>query len=790
MKRILPLAAYRGQLEARQVHSRGVSFEAKNAAAVMSSSSSVMAAVPSAVSAESNNATPLSGQTVNDDISDDDIAYSSPTSERQQQQVNADSVTWSPSSPSVAAAAAAAANPVSKNVSTPPLKVLVTLSEQIDKAKTKNQLSQLWLSWSPQEKARLSAYDVNKFMSVALALETPALAVRVFEDMCGFVFAPPDSAAALTQQLDKAMLQSEGSDNMFWSAQGATSFSPAAKPLLKPNNFICTTATKAYGRNLETDKAIALLPWLEQQGEAADIYFLSALLYVCAKDRRVKVAEHLFWHEIPRRNLTYAVATTNSIMYMYARQNRPDDALRVYDMTKRLGIKCTVVTYGVLIKALLRSGRKQLQDASYEILRSLPEIGIVPGIEVYNQFLEHFSSTHDFRQTKIILKLMSRSAPKVKPDALSYGYVINCFADSKKPRSALATYRQMRNSKIESNAFTYMGVLKALFHLRDGISSVQVLTEMREVGVVPDKRHQSMAMFTCVASDMCPLAESIFHAALKSKQRPDTALYTLYLRALLQQSKWDEAETLLNRMVTGKDAAKPNSLTLNYYLQYQMLGGRWAKAEDTLSIIVEGVSKSASLSTPTRALNNGNLSNVLNKKSSAVTSSASSLEFPASTLQQTYQRMSLALGSYSVALQRLNQEENLRLQRAEADLRGEDDSFFSPDQYDYMSAPKMKIEKPSKAALRFLVQATLKLSHLDHGYVAGDFYAELLRALAMEGEPWIAQDVMKTLQSKVRVKVDDQERVASAEEIVNKVCLELGKAGRTSTAGKWLSDKV
>ena len=151
--------------------------------------------------------------------------------------------------------------------------------------------------------------------------------------------------------------------------------------------------------------------------------------------------------------------------------------------------------------------------------------------------------------------------------------------------------------------------------------------------------------------------------------------------------------------------------------------------------------------------------------------------------------MSLALGSYSLALQRLNQEENLRLQRAEAELRGEDDSFFTPDVYDYMS-PKMKIDKPSKAALRFLVQATFKLSHLDHGYVAGDFYAELLRALAMEGEPWIAQDVMKTLQSKVRVKVDDQERVASAEEIVNKVCLELGKAGRTATAGKWLSDKV
>ena len=36
--------------------------------------------------------------------------------------------------------------------------------------------------------------------------------------------------------------------------------------------------------------------------------------------------------------------------------NRPDDALRVYELIKRTGLKCTVVTYGILIKALMRSG--------------------------------------------------------------------------------------------------------------------------------------------------------------------------------------------------------------------------------------------------------------------------------------------------------------------------------------------------------------------------------------------------------------------------------------------------
>lgn len=75
--------------------------------------------------------------------------------------------------------------------------------------------------------------------------------------------------------------------------------------------------------------------------------------------------------------------------------------IKVYELAKGMGLKCTVVTYGVLIKALLRSGKKQLQETSFEILRTLPDMGISPGVEVYNQFLEHFARTHDYRQVRI-----------------------------------------------------------------------------------------------------------------------------------------------------------------------------------------------------------------------------------------------------------------------------------------------------------------------------------------------------------------------------------------------------
>lgn len=126
---------------------------------------------------------------------------------------------------------------------------------------------------------------------------------------------------------------------------------------LTPNNFVCTTAVKAYGRKMDVDKALAVLPWMESKNIIADTYLLSSLLFVCAKTKRVAEAENIFWQLIPARNLTYSVATTNSLMYMYAKLNRPDDALKVYELAKGdcLLYSCLVALFGYFCFGLIFS---------------------------------------------------------------------------------------------------------------------------------------------------------------------------------------------------------------------------------------------------------------------------------------------------------------------------------------------------------------------------------------------------------------------------------------------------
>lgn len=38
----------------------------------------------------------------------------------------------------------------------------------------------------------------------------------------------------------------------------------------------------------------------------------------------------------------------------------------------------------------------------------------------------------------------------------------------------------------------------------------------------------------------------------------------------MQQGKWAAAESVFERMLAGRDAARPNGITLNYVLQYEV----------------------------------------------------------------------------------------------------------------------------------------------------------------------------------------------------------------------------
>lgn len=672
-------------------------------------------------------------------------------------------------------------------------------NESIEKCNTQTDLENIWAKLLENRFYGITVdnYSVNMVMSKALSLDLPKLAVRMFEEVYNFEYEPNNPAKDAWKLTGEFNDFEKGS----WAESPLADLESAKKKTgvqkfdIRPNNYICTTTIKAYGRLGKSEVALQLVPWMEEQSnDKADIYTLSALLYVCAKEKNIAEAEKIFWDVIPKRNLSYTIATTNSLMYMYAKLNRPDDALRVYEVTKRLQIKCNAQTFGVLVKALLTSQKKQLEETAYEVLASLPSMGISPDVRIYNQFLAHYAKTHDYSNTKKILALMSKSKPRIKPDVISYGHVITCYADAKKPKSALEIYHQMKARRIKPDGYIYMGVLKSLSAMRDGLSAVQVVTEMREAGVVPDSRHISMAMFACVISDSNNLAESLLALYVRIGGQPDTALYSLLLRALLQQGKWNEGYALLKKMSEGNARSRPNFVTCNYLLRSQVIAGRYVEAKETFNLILNAVAlmersvafaEWQQLEVDSSDFDSLSISGPRIPASSINTKNTS----PTRVLKEATEYLSISLGVYSKYLQKIRKED-ARHQVNSLDDRGSDSyserehsssssssgeeitsSMYKSDSLsEYGFPPDQPLGTPSKEALNFLVDCTAIMAGIAGNPIPGQFYQELLRAVvSVEGNGEMTTRLLDLGKNKINISREDIMTISKLEDAARRV---------------------
>eukprot|EP01042_Synura_sphagnicola_P000636 gene636-700_t len=544
-------------------------------------------------------------------------------------------------------------------------------------------------------------YDANLLMTAAVRLEAPLVAIQIFEEAFGFYYdrgVVADLRAAIKNpEDDDEYRQSVKHDpervaeveSKLASLGDMTEPAPANPvAIIKPNAFVCTTAAKAFGRLGKAREALYLIPWLESMGGAVDHYLLTAVLFVACKESLVTEAEDIFWREFPARGFEYTSAVTNSLLYLYCQLVRVEDALKVFTLaTKTLGLKSDEVTFGMLTKVMLKSRKKNMLQKALYLLETIPSQGITPHVKMYNQFFRHFSD-------------------------------------------ALRLYQMMVIKGVRGNLFTYMYVIKCFFNLRDGISAVQVLLDMKEKGVKPGREHFTMAMFACVTSGQSALAESVFNQYIRSGERADTAMYTVMLRGLLQQNKWKEGYALFNRMLVGPKQTRPNKHTMNVLLMNQLLARRLDEARNTIEIIVA---------------NHANLVRMKGKGPS---------------LAQTFRSLSAGLGSYS----RISK--SIQAQMSGTTTR------LEPEPWELAL-----LDRPDGDTLTVIVEAAETLANApsleeEARVVDPEFYVELLQALVMEKRPDLARRAAKLrIMNKVKVtgyEVALQSAVHEAEDLVRR----------------------
>jgi pentatricopeptide repeat protein len=267
----------------------------------------------------------------------------------------------------------------------------------INSAKNLSDLQELWkimLSSSSSSASKYNEIMLNKLMSKALELEEAEFATEIFQAAVNFNSDEDDPPGSLLN-----IIRTDAQEESPAASSVKKMKLQVLKPTsyLAPNNYLCTTAIKAYGRQQRISTAYSLFQWFESQSSIqnnrADVFLLTALLYVCAKvppslktaAMHYQQADRIFYEEFPKRGLAYSIPVINSMMYMHAKRNKPDEVIKLYDMAKSYGLQSSIATYGVIIKALLRSRNPALERKAFEILSSIPSMGLEINAEIFNQ---------------------------------------------------------------------------------------------------------------------------------------------------------------------------------------------------------------------------------------------------------------------------------------------------------------------------------------------------------------------------------------------------------------------
>lgn len=174
------------------------------------------------------------------------------------------------------------------------------VTDVIEKISNVQQLKQVYdriISMKDNE-AIFNAQVINRLMSAAIKIEQLQFATDMFESIFDFNINTTTSGDVLNilsnaDEIETGFVRGKVTENKF-DTKKISKF-PKEGPSLEPNEFVCTTAVKAYGRKKDVPKALALLPYLESKGLNPDIYFFTSLLYTLGKAGMVPEAEQLFW---------------------------------------------------------------------------------------------------------------------------------------------------------------------------------------------------------------------------------------------------------------------------------------------------------------------------------------------------------------------------------------------------------------------------------------------------------------------------------------------------------------
>ncbi|PON67702.1 Tetratricopeptide-like helical domain containing protein [Parasponia andersonii] len=250
-------------------------------------------------------------------------------------------------------------------------------------------------------------------------------------------------------------------------------------PKIKQESYL-STLIRSYGRAGMFDHALRTFDQMDQLGTPRSVISFNSLLTACNQSKLFDKVPELF-DEIPKKyGVTPDKVSFGILVKAYCAAGSPQRAIEIVGEMEKNGLEITAVTYTTIVDALYKKG--QAEEAE-KLWKTMVDNGCEVDVAAYNVRIMH-SHGGEPENVKALIDEMSNAG--LKPDTISYNYLMTCYCRSGKMDEAKKVYEGLEGNGCKPNAATFRTLIYYLCKNEDFEKGHKIFKKSVQVHKIPD----------------------------------------------------------------------------------------------------------------------------------------------------------------------------------------------------------------------------------------------------------------------------------------------------------------
>lgn len=239
--------------------------------------------------------------------------------------------------------------------------------------------------------------------------------------------------------------------------------------------------------------------------------------------------------------------TYSSMIDVYGKSGRFNDAVVLYEQLRGAGWKPDKVTFGTMIKIYGRAGNAR---QAVLVFQEMKEAGIKPDSVVYNTLISLLARLGRNNHAVKFFEEMERTG--VKPTAITLSTLIDTYSRAGKPQEGLKSFARLKQEGVVCDAIVYNTMIKMCGEAGLIAEADCLLKEMVEVGCLPTDWTYKIMISSYAKCGMAMEAQQMFSKLRKAGYEADVMAYTALIQAYGIAEEYKRISEIFEEMVEVK----------------------------------------------------------------------------------------------------------------------------------------------------------------------------------------------------------------------------------------------